>query len=137
MKILIIAFVIFAVGVLMGDRFADPEIEYIDKPRTVIVKEPAPPAEIRYQLADSCELALDYATQIINQATEVDAKSTQQLDIIALARQAIAAGDPNMLTDAENKQRDLQGSTVDSIERLSELTFLYEKAKTDCEKRND
>lgn len=112
----------------------EPPPEFIEVTRTKIVEAPTPDPVVVSVVPDSCIEALRYADTISRAADNLYSEGVAQLDIISDARKALAeGGDLNTL---ENRQRALQGDTVDDLYTVSEAITRFTDVHIECKKES-
>lgn len=125
---LIAAGVIFAFGVLMGNKTASDHTEFVKIPgaeHTVTKTETV----TKYTVPDSCINLAHITSQLINKEGKLQATAETQHDIISDARIAIQMQSPD-LTSVENRQYRLdnkQADLMDAAETLQESFSAYKK----------
>lgn len=131
MRVLVVGGVILVVGILLGYKSHEPEVDIVRITDTKVVTETeqAPPAEP--YIPQSCLDAIELAEDINRAAYKLDSYTTRQLDILSAARMAENAG-PGATTEVEEDQRKLQGETVETVALLSDLQLDMKQAKSDC-----
>ena len=131
MRVLIVGGVILVVGILLGYKSHEPEVDIVRIHDTEVVTktEPAPPAQP--YMPDSCKEAIELAEDISRAAFDLDSYTTRQLDILSAARMAVA-DEPGGTVEVEEDQRELQGETVGTIDLLADLQLDMKQAKSDC-----
>ena len=131
MKPLVIGAIVFAVGAVGGNATAGGgEIETVTVTKYVPAPAPEPEPAVVYRFPDACQDVLDAARQIYYSAAKIDTASSKQLDIISNIR--VSPVDHDMLLQAENEQRDLQGRTANAIVNLAAAKSAYDTAIEDC-----
>lgn len=131
MRILIGVAIIFCFGVLMGNKTASPEVEFVKIPGKTKVVEKKLPAEKIEVLPESCRAALDAADRLWNGSSALYASGQRQKDIMAEARRALHGAVPT--SDIDKKQRELSGDLIGILEDMSEANYLYETYIKECE----
>lgn len=123
----------FGLGGCLGSNMADePPPEFIEVPHTKIIEAPAPdPVEVSV-VPESCLQAMALTDTISRQADKMYTHGDEQLAIISDARQAIAGG--NDLNVIANRQRSLQGDTVNNLYSASEAIMKFTAVYNECKK---
>ena len=131
MRVLVVGGVILAVGILLGAKSVEPEVDIVRIHDTKVVTEtePAPPAQP--YIPDSCRQALELAEDINRTAMKLDSYTTRQLDILSAARLAVNAG-PGATLEVDEDQRDLQSETTATVLLLADLQLQMKQVKSDC-----
>jgi len=130
-RVLVVGGVILAVGILLGAKSVEPEVDIVRIHDTKVVTEtePAPPAQP--YIPDSCRQALELAEDINRTAMKLDSYTTRQLDILSAARLAVNAG-PGATLEVDEDQRDLQSETTATVLLLADLQLQMKQVKSDC-----
>lgn len=137
MRVLIVGGVILAVGILLGNKSADPEVDIVRITDTKVVHdeaEPAPPAQP--YIPQSCRQSIELAEDINRAAFKLDSYTSRQLDILSEARLAENAG-PGATLEVDEAQRQLQSDTTETISLLADLQLQMKQAKSDCIKDSE
>ncbi len=130
MKLLIGAVILFSVGVLMGHNTADPEVDRVEVPKTKVIHETVT-APSQPHLPESCRQVIELAEDIDRAATDLDSYTVRQLDIFEEARIAINSG-PGATTEVDEKQRELQAESAETVLLLADLQQQMIPLKSAC-----
>jgi len=132
---LIFGGVCLGAGILLGNKTATPEVDFVEVPKTVTVTEEAPPPVEVAVFPESCQRALEYALRLERNGEKLFHAGDKQLAIFSDARLTLAAGGD--LNAIENEQRRLRSSTVGSLYNMTEAFYQFELAYEECHEEID
>lgn len=127
---LILGVSIFAVGALMGAKTVTPEVDFVEVPRTKIIREKAPPPVEIEVVSEACLEAIKWAGRIYNEANGMYDRGRLQLEINSEARRVRVSG--GSYQEVDQKQRDLNGRNLENLSDMTEAFTRYSRAKKEC-----
>jgi len=125
--------IVWFTGVWVGSWTEEDDVVFKTKTETVGVEaEPVQVTNTVEVIPESCLEAVAYAQDLWDGARAIDISTTRQLDIISLARLAVAQGDMEELNSVDQKQRALQLHTLNGAQLLAEAIPGFDLARQEC-----
>jgi hypothetical protein len=122
--------VIFAFGVLMGNKTSTPEVDIVKIPgKTKTVTKVETVTET--VLPESCLNAINEAKLLWEHGSDLYGNGQKQLDIMSKVR--LYVGQDKSLNPLYVQQKNLHGEEVEDLQAMSQAQYKFEKAYKECE----